>query len=160
MWKGHWPFWTDGEGLFMISLKSIFSGRTKFWWRNLKTVCVQWEHTCLKGQCKLCVCNGEHMCSRNPGDCWGCAEPMKLTWLDLEKEPRKVYWEEPGALATVLSYRLFPSSRRNQWKDLWASTWHDHTQCFAIQTTGWKYLRVNRKSSQNLIGNDMKPTVV
>lgn len=30
---------------------------------------------------------------------------------------------------------------------------------FAMQTTGWKYVRVDRKSSQDLIGSDMKPTV-
>lgn len=30
---------------------------------------------------------------------------------------------------------------------------------FAMQTTGWKYVRVDRKSSQDLIVSDMKPTV-
>lgn len=120
--------------------------------------------TRLRGQCKLCAV-GTHMCSGNQGDCCGCAEPMKLTWLDLEKEPGKVYWEEPGALATVLSYSCILAAGEisgrifGQVHDMITLSVLD-IPSFAMQTTGWKYLRVDRKSSQDLIGNDMKPTVV
>lgn len=51
------------------------------------------------------------MCSRNQGDCCGCAETTKLTQLDLEKSLEKYIGEEPEVLATVQRYGLHPSSR-------------------------------------------------